>query len=83
VQFVMSCRVFGLDVERAVIAAVCRRLHGARGSKLVARLNETDANFPCRDLYARCGFAADGGHWTKPHAQPIEVPSHIALTHGG
>jgi FkbH-like protein len=77
-QFVMSCRVLGLDVEKAVVAELSRRLQN--GGDVVALLEETDANFPCRDLYARCGFTADGGHWIKPRDRAVEAPSHVALS---
>jgi FkbH-like protein len=77
-QFVMSCRVLGLDVEKAVVAWLSRRLQN--GGDFVALLKETDANFPCRDLYARCGFTADGAQWIKPRGHAVEAPSHVALT---
>ncbi len=77
-QFVMSCRVIGLDVEKAVVAALTARLQN--GSDLAARLDETEANLPCRDLYERCGFKRDGGYWIKPRAYVVEAPAHVAMT---
>jgi FkbH-like protein len=77
-QFVMSCRVFGLDVEKAVVAALTARLQNGRD--LAARLDETEANLPCRDLYERCGFKRDGGYWIKPRAHMVEAPAHVAMT---
>jgi FkbH-like protein len=77
-QFVMSCRVLGLDVEKAVLAALSARL--ANGGDLSARLDETEANRPCRDLYARCGFRQDGDYWIKPRAYTVEAPPHVAVS---
>jgi FkbH-like protein len=76
-QFVMSCRVLGLDVEKAIVAELSRRLQS--GGDFVALLEETEANFPCRDLYARCGFTAAGGRWIKAHDSVVEAPKHVAL----
>ncbi|HLH93483.1 MAG TPA: HAD-IIIC family phosphatase [Xanthobacteraceae bacterium] len=77
-QFVMSCRVLGLDVETAVVAALSKRLQNGRD--LAARLEATDANLPCRDLYDRCGFKQDGNYWIKPRAHTVEAPAHVALS---
>jgi FkbH-like protein len=77
-QFVMSCRVLGLDVEKAVVAALSAGLQNGR--QVAARLETTDANHPCRDLYARCGFTQDGGVWIKPRDHTIEAPAHVALS---
>ena len=64
-QFVMSCRVLGLDVERTVVTEIIARMQ-ARGAKLIhGNLVETPDNFPCRDLYRNCGFAQNSGVWTK------------------
>ena len=79
-QMVMSCRVVGLDVEIAAVAAVLRLL-GAHGAAAVTtRLVETDANLLCRDLFARCGFAAGtDGTWISDAANVPPVPAHIRL----
>jgi FkbH-like protein len=64
-QFVMSCRVAGLDVEIAAIREVCDRI-GKDGFQLVRALFvETDANIPCRDLFKICGFAFVDQVWER------------------
>jgi FkbH-like protein len=76
-QMVMSCRVVGLDVEIAAVAAVLRRMGGAMVS---TRLIETDANLLCRTLFERCGFRATGdGGWTSGPDNTLAVPAHISL----
>ncbi len=59
--FVMSCRVIGLGVERALLAAVL----DASGASLVARIVETDRNGPVRNLYADAGFHCEDGVWRR------------------
>jgi FkbH-like protein len=83
-QMVMSCRVVGLDVEIAAVAAVLRRMGEAGASEIATRLVETDANLLCRNLFERCGFAADaaGGWVSAPQSAPA-VPPHIALAWAG
>lgn len=65
-QFVMSCRVFGLQVECAVLAAL-RELEPEIAE---ARLIETPKNGPCREVYAQAGWARDGDIWIAGPAQP-------------
>jgi FkbH-like protein len=79
-QMVMSCRVFGLDVEIAALADVLRRLRAAGAATVTARLVATDANLPCRDVFARCGFreGADGA-WIGAPADAPAAPAHVSL----
>jgi FkbH-like protein len=80
VQFVMSCRVIGLDVEIAVLEAVVHELRSRfPGESVSASIVETTSNTPCRDLFARAGFAtlapgafelpANGLLSTAPHVR--------------
>jgi FkbH-like protein len=64
-QFVMSCRVIGLDVETAVLTQLIATLRTAGSPEITAVLGETDANFPCRDLYQRHNFTP----------APVVIPS--------
>ena len=59
---VMSCRVIGLGVERALLEAVLDALGEAEA---VARIVETDRNGPVRNLYADAGFVRDGEVWRR------------------
>lgn len=54
-QFIMSCRVIGLDVEKIVLN---RLLKGEK--ELRACLYDTKVNAPCHDIYERCGFVKNG-----------------------
>jgi FkbH-like protein len=78
-QFVMSCRVLGMDVELAAVnyaVTIMRAKHG--GGAVAARLVETKDNSPCRDVFARAGFsvAADDGFVLAAADIPVQ-PAHI------
>jgi FkbH-like protein len=76
VQFVMSCRVLGLDVEIAVLAELTRTM----ARPVIAQLVKTDANMPIRDLWARAGFTCvDGVHRLEPTSD-VPSPTHVTLT---
>ncbi|TVV73218.1 HAD-IIIC family phosphatase [Sphingomonas solaris] len=77
-QFVMSCRVFGLGVEQAVLAALTDRARSAGLPAFSARIHETEKNSPCRSVYKEGGWALDNDVWTN--TLPMASPSHIVLT---
>ena len=82
-QFVMSCRVMGLDVEVAAIANA-NEVCSARGaSELLADLVKTDRNLPCLDVFARCGFEALDGLLRRATTPSLIIPSHITLLRSG
>jgi predicted enzyme involved in methoxymalonyl-ACP biosynthesis len=79
-QFVMSCRVVGLDVELAAIASLARRVAArTAASRIRAITRETDANLLSRDLWLRCGFEWCQDGWEAPIAEIVDIPTHIAV----
>ena len=82
-QYVMSCRVLGMEIEIAVLSHVVETLRAAAGpAEIEAAIVETDTNMPCRDVFKRGGFVArDDGrtHYVlKSDAAPPRG-SHITL----
>jgi FkbH-like protein len=79
-QFVMSCRVLGMDVELAAVNYVVTLIRAKYGGGAVtASLVETKDNSPCRDVYMRAGFTAVPGESAfvlSPSALPVQ-PAHI------
>lgn len=79
-QFVMSCRVLGLDVEIAAVGQFEDYALKAGFDRVTGLLVETDRNLPCRDLYARCGFEAIEGRWERRTSPLMTVPDHISIS---
>jgi FkbH-like protein len=72
-QFVMSCRVIGLEVEIVALRRVVERMREVAGrSPIRSKLVETEANTPCRDVFDRAGFALTG-------AGEYEIKADVAL----
>jgi len=79
-QFVMSCRVVGMDVEIAAVAGVLQAIAARGASEIRASLVPTSANLLCRDLWERCGFLPTGAEQHQRSADPpLAPPAHIAL----
>src|SRR5262249_27232523 len=57
--FVLSCRVFGYGIERAVMNHI-KRVLGRNDEPLIARLVVTPHNAPCHDFLASNGFSREG-----------------------
>jgi len=59
-QFVMSCRVLGMDVEVAVIKEISELLKcNIASDSISASLIETNDNTPCREIFTKTGFLKD------------------------
>ncbi len=73
----LSCRVIGREVERALVNALLRRAR-ERGARVVAgEYIPTAKNGVVSDLYARLGFApndSDGRWWTYDLAAAGDLP---------
>ncbi len=67
-QFVMSCRVLGLDVEQRMVAQIVSDLVTGGAEFVSARVIPTKANQLCLDVYRRCGFKQTGDVWLYPAA---------------
>jgi FkbH-like protein len=50
-QFVMSCRVLGLEAERAALSKVLQILEQNGKADIFCAMVATDRNLPCRKLY--------------------------------
>ncbi|MFT8472912.1 HAD-IIIC family phosphatase [Acetobacter persici] len=60
VQYVMSCRVLGMEVEEFVVAQAVAHVRKAHGNvRVTASVHELPDNTPCRDVYVRAGFRED------------------------
>lgn len=78
VQYVMSCRVVGMEVEAAVVVEILRIIQeSTKALRVTAELEETPLNLLARDLWHKSGFKLVDGVWTHPAAGAPAVPAHI------
>ncbi|MBO1325977.1 HAD-IIIC family phosphatase [Acetobacter sp. TBRC 12305] len=84
VQYVMSCRVLGMEIEEFVIAQTVSLLRdmSETPTDITASLIETKDNTPCRDVYLRCGFREtqsqdSSRHFILPAQDVPRCPPHI------
>lgn len=79
-QFVMSCRIFGMDVEKACVALAAQAAVDTGHATITGIVEPTEKNILCRSVYADEGFKdAGGGRWTLRTPANPRIPSHIAV----
>jgi FkbH-like protein len=83
-QFVMSCRVLGMDVEIYAVAHAVSLLRSNGAGAIAAPLIETPDNTPCRDVFTRSGFTdaeePSGTHrYVLPQDKTCEAPPYIQI----
>lgn len=82
-QYVMSCRVLGMEVEEFVVARAVDMLWAKAGQLAVtAPLKETPDNTACREVYAKSGFTLIENHegarlYRLEAGQEPKRPTHI------
>jgi FkbH-like protein len=85
VDFLLSCRVMGRDVERVMVAVAIQCCRSLGCAELIAKYLETAKNKPCRDFWMKSGFAYNETEssfsWTA--ARPYPTPSHIQVIEPG
>jgi FkbH-like protein len=84
-QFVMSCRILGMEIEQAAIAYAAGLIRRDLGLAISALLVPTADNAPCHAVYAQCGFvvppqqSAGDGRLVLPPDSALRPPSHITV----
>jgi FkbH-like protein len=83
-QIAMSCRVLGLEIETSVLnTIVAHKRKIAYVAEFSARVEETESNMVCRDVFARCGFVngeGDAGEYRLAPDCVGGVASHLNIT---
>jgi FkbH-like protein len=79
-QFVMSCRVLGMDIEIAVLSTLVKWMRANRQVQTVyGSITETESNMPCRDLYRKAGFReTDPGRYELNNSTLPRLGEHVA-----
>ncbi len=77
-QFVMSCRVVGLDVEFAAVSGLVARMRATEDVPVMALSVVTDANQLSRSIWSNCGFLLAGDQYVLlSWVVGVPKPAHI------
>jgi len=81
-HLVMSCRALGLGIEDAFLAQLTIAGMSDAGGARLGRLQHTDANLACRELYSRHGFTQltdEPVLWSRAATPMLMPPAHLTL----
>lgn len=84
-QFVMSCRVLGMEIEQFVLARLAAQISSEFPTATISALfRETADNTVCRDIFPRAGFSLTrhdnaGLRFEIGSGTILSAPAHIAL----
>ncbi|TVR67025.1 MAG: HAD-IIIC family phosphatase [Gemmatimonadales bacterium] len=83
VDFVLSCRVFGRQVEETMVHLALEAAREEGSAELVATLVPTEKNAPCRTFWSeRSGFeTAPDGTFRRPVELAYPAPEFVTLLH--
>lgn len=79
-QYVMSCRVFGMEVEHSMLASAVKEIAQAGHAAIRGRIAATEKNKLSMPLYSANGFTAAGdGLWSRPASDAVPHPAHVKI----
>lgn len=79
VQVVLSCRVFGLGIETALLAEALRQMQEDGHADFVGHFTATGRNDACRDFWPAHGFTQDAGSALWRGSVVPDAPTWIRL----
>ncbi|HEY2388541.1 MAG TPA: HAD-IIIC family phosphatase [Candidatus Binatia bacterium] len=79
VDFVLSCRVFGREIERVMVRTVVEHARAAGAATVVAEYLPTPRNAPTLEFWRRSGFAEQSGVFRWRASDPYLAPDFIAI----
>jgi FkbH-like protein len=81
-QFVMSCRVLGMEIETAVLSRLVEAIRIEQPAvKVSGSIVNLEANTPCRDFYVRAGFRqATSNNYELDGSKTCVSEAHVEIT---
>jgi FkbH-like protein len=79
-QFVMSCRVFGLEIEKACLALACEAVASRGAVAIKGKIKASGKNVLSMTVFENEGFGrVDDNTWSAPSDLGLAVPGHISV----
>jgi FkbH-like protein len=77
--FLLSCRVMGRGVEKAIMAIILNEAKKEGIKKLKGQYIPTKKNKPCEEFLPSCGFQREGEYWVHSPDIPAKVPEYLEI----
>jgi FkbH-like protein len=80
--WVLSCRVFGYGIETAMLNHVRRLSRQSQRTAVAGRIEKTEHNQPCQEVYASNGFVLQDSVWRCDASEPVSDPAWLEVVVG-
>jgi len=77
--FLLSCRVMGRDVEKAILSYIFDEATKNGVTKIKAKYISTPKNKPIEDFLPECGFQKRNDLWEYDLTKPFTLPDYIKI----
>lgn len=77
--FLLSCRVMGREVEKAILYYIINEAKKNKVKKLKAKFIPTSKNKPIENLLPDCKFSKEGDYWVYNIETPFNMPEFLTL----
>jgi FkbH-like protein len=77
--FLLSCRVMGRGVEKAIMAFILNEAKKEGITRLKGQYIPTKKNKPCEEFLSSCGFQRQGDYWVHSPAIPAKMPAYLEV----
>jgi len=77
--FLLSCRVMGREVEKAIFYYIINEAKKNKVKKLKAKFVPTLKNKPIENLLPNCQFFKEGDYWVYDMETPFNMPEFLTL----
>lgn len=77
--FLLSCRVMGRDVEKAIMSFILSEAKKHDISVVKGQFIQTEKNHPSSSFFLDCGFTKEGNFWIFNLEDKIKTPKYISI----
>ena len=77
--FLLSCRVMGRDVEKAILGHIINRAKEDNVELIKTQFLSSQKNKPIEDFLPNCGFKKDGDYWYYSLKTPFIIPTYLEV----
>ena len=81
VQYIMSCRVLGMEVEIAALQNIINIMRSHGVTAIFGNVTPSPVNMPCRDVFIKCGFTPVDGDAERYQLLPDALPTAAQHVH--
>ena len=78
-SFLLSCRVMGRDVEKAMLSHIIEIAKNENIEKIIGEFIPTKKNKPCENFLIDCGFEKEGEAWSFLTKKEFKKPQHVHI----